>query len=872
MAISNSDGSIVLTTSIDQSGLKKGMSAIKGGTVTAKSGVSSLTNAVKKLGTAIAVAFSVSALVKFSKEASTLATTAEASVKRLIDIYGSASQEVGNFIDANAQALGMSRAAAASYASIYGNLFSVWADQVTNAELTNEYLNMTAVVASKTGRTVEDVQERIRSGLLGNTEAIEDLGIFVNVKTIEMTDAFHQMANGRSWEQLDAYTQQQIRSIAILEQATAKYGNQVAETSSLTKSQFQAAWQDFQATWGQVVNRILVPILDVLTDILITSTAIIQSLFGIPKSTISQSETTEKATKSQKKFNEELEETQKQTKKAIAGFDDLQILTSQTSDNKISGGAIENILPDNNSNFLGDSSQKQDFSFLDRILEKIKSIKDLFMSAFWLDFSNADFSSVENLFSQIKNLLVEISSIISAIVVENMPQINQLGETLVTSFGGIVGSFAKLGFSIAKTLLGGFELYLSENKEYISETIGSIFNSTDKIAQNARELTSSFTDIIVGALEGEEGEEGEGEKITAALLAIFNNSKLAITDLCLKLGSDVIENITKGITDNKDKLKEVLHDIFSLFAGILTPIADVVTRTYQKIQKLYDEKIKPLVDTIGETFSSWVNTFTTEWDEHIKPVLDDFKEKFANVMDEHVSPALDKVIDLFGHIIDVIKELWEKWLAPFGNWFIETIMPKIGAAVDKVGDNINFLIEIASDLVGDISETLDGIVTFLEGVFTGDLDLALEGIKNAFKSCLNGIINFWESVINFIIRGINDLISNLNIIESVGEVLGQDWSFTPISEVQFPRLAQGAVIPPNREFLAVLGDQKQGMNIEAPLQTIVDAFNIALSQRGNLGGGNMEVVLEIDGREFGRAVVEQGNRENRRIGTKLVIV
>jgi hypothetical protein len=92
----------------------------------------------------------------------------------------------------------MSKAAAASFSSVYGNLFSVWADQTTNAELTNRYLNMTAVVASKTGRTVEDVQERVRSGLLGNTEAIEDLGVFVNVKTIEMTDAFKRMASGKS--------------------------------------------------------------------------------------------------------------------------------------------------------------------------------------------------------------------------------------------------------------------------------------------------------------------------------------------------------------------------------------------------------------------------------------------------------------------------------------------------------------------------------------------------------------------------------------------------------------------------------------------------------------------------------------------------
>ena len=125
MAITNADGSIVLTTKVDQSGLKRGMS-------TMKSGASSLGISFKKLGNAVAAAFSVKVLIDFGKESSKLATNAEASVQRLIDIYGEASKELGDFIDATAQALGMSRAAAASYSSIYGNLFSAWADQSTN--------------------------------------------------------------------------------------------------------------------------------------------------------------------------------------------------------------------------------------------------------------------------------------------------------------------------------------------------------------------------------------------------------------------------------------------------------------------------------------------------------------------------------------------------------------------------------------------------------------------------------------------------------------------------------------------------------------------------------------------------------------------
>ncbi len=117
MATANADGSIVLDTKVNTNGLKKGLSTIKSGTT-------SLNGALKKLSSTIATVFSVKILIDFSKESSKLATNTEASVQRLIDIYGSASKAVGDFIDANAQALGMSRAAAASYASVYGNLLA----------------------------------------------------------------------------------------------------------------------------------------------------------------------------------------------------------------------------------------------------------------------------------------------------------------------------------------------------------------------------------------------------------------------------------------------------------------------------------------------------------------------------------------------------------------------------------------------------------------------------------------------------------------------------------------------------------------------------------------------------------------------------
>jgi hypothetical protein len=138
---------------------------------------------------------------------------------------------------------------------------------------------------------------------------------------------------------------------------------------------------------------------------------------------------------------------------------------------------------------------------------------------------------------------------------------------------------------------------------------------------------------------------------------------------------------------------------------------------------------------------------------------------------------------------------------------------------------------------------------------------------NLAKNMMNGLISKIEAGLNKLLKKFHDA----NIGKAIDYIAG-GLGFTIPESITIPRLAKGAVIPPNREFLAVLGDQKHGTNIEAPLQTIVDAFNIALSQNGGAGGGTTEVILEVDGREFGRAVVEQGNRENRRIGTRLVIV
>ena len=179
--------------------------------------------------------------------------------------------------------------------------------------------------------------------------------------------------------------------------------------------------------------------------------------------------------------------------------------------------------------------------------------------------------------------------------------------------------------------------------------------------------------------------------------------------------------------------------------------------------------------------------------------------------------------------------------------------------------------EFAKNLKENI---LGGIVQFIKGVFTGDLEMAFEGVKKVAKGIVNGILIIVESFINNIIRGLNWLITKINSIslkvpDWVPGVGGKGWSphIGQMSSITLPRLATGAVIPPNKEFLAVLGDQKSGTNIETPLATMVDAFKQAMAE----SGGTTTVVIQLDGKEIARSTVKNINNMTRAAGKPVLL-
>lgn len=132
---------------------------------------------------------------------------------------------------------------------------------------------------------------------------------------------------------------------------------------------------------------------------------------------------------------------------------------------------------------------------------------------------------------------------------------------------------------------------------------------------------------------------------------------------------------------------------------------------------------------------------------------------------------------------------------------------------------------------------------------------------NIGKTIMNGLISGIERGINWVLGGVSDMVNGITGI--LNKIPGVNIGRVNWGNVHIPRLAQGAVIPANREFLAVLGDQKHGTNIEAPLDTIKQAVAEVLGQGSDRP---ITIIVQMDGKEMFRQMVRENNSQVRMNG------
>lgn len=227
------------------------------------------------------------------------------------------------------------------------------------------------------------------------------------------------------------------------------------------------------------------------------------------------------------------------------------------------------------------------------------------------------------------------------------------------------------------------------------------------------------------------------------------------------------------------------------------------------------------------------------------------------------------------YVYGVIGEWLEKVWSSVWGWLTET-WNNIGGWLGETGKNIaNWFSQTFGGIAGWLKEAWQNVVKFFKDniapVFTLEWwkNLARNagnGLIAGFEAALNGVISLFEKTINWIVRSVNSIGFDIPSFLGGGHV-GFNLKEVSFSRVTIPRLATGGIVP--RATLAMVGEN--GREAVLPLENNTEWMDMLadklLSRLGTFGGDQM-TVIQLDGREFGRAVVKYGNSQNRIIGAK----
>ncbi|MGJ0841582.1 phage tail protein [Clostridium tertium] len=607
---------------------------------------------------------------KFFVDSTRQAMKVEAAIQQITRTMGESTNQFLKWAKNNALAFNMSQSDAMNYGAVFSNLVSTFSSGTKETlQYTTDLLKASSIIASGTGRTMEDVMERIRSGLLGNTEAIEDLGVNVNVAMLKSTEAFNKFANGKSWDQLSFQTQQQIRLMAILEQTQNKFGGEVFNNTNSSLQQLVAVLKDVALNIGNAFLPILNVVLPILTgfalklrEVTAYIATFMQTLFG-KKATSTVTKTMQSATSAaigganaQNAYNDALSDTGDTAKKTakemnrlLGGFDEINSLSNSGS----SGGGLPTTGGVGGADIptidLG-LSEEPDISGVSKAAEKVRAV-----------FKNlADFleSNKVLIISILAGLIATITSIFAI----------SKWSAVTGVISGLVGWFvqlkAALGFSSLLKVISYGLFGISPIALGVSVTIGAVVGAIVYLWNTSEEFRNIITGIlndIIGLLQRLWNE------VLSPLFSFLADVYMTILMPIAKfLGTILVEavlavfKVVKSIWDNV--LKPLADFLIDILAIALQGVVDVwntwkplIQVIFKVIMWLWDNALKPFVDFIVKFMCGAIKDFGIT----VKEVLDAVKRIFSGIIDfitgvftGNWSRAWQGVVNIFGGIMD----------------------------------------------------------------------------------------------------------------------------------------------------------------------------------------------------------------------------
>ena len=454
--------------------------------------------------------------------------------------------------------------------------------------------------------------------------------------------------------------------------------------------------------------------------------------------------------------------------------------------------------------------------------------------------------------------------------------VTRFGKELADELLVLQLSFGKMKVAIADAVAPLASVFVP----MLNSAIQSVIQFSGVVGQFLRGIISGITGnqkLAASAQEAVHSEEELGSAVKSAGKAI----KRSLASF------DQLERLS-GRTGSGSSASKV-PDIWGGFkADPISPqVQAVVDKVLALLEPLRNIDLQPLklaLDNLGLAFSNMAalagETLSFLWYEILTPFAAWVMETLAPVLTNGWAAALDLVTAAMSPVMEGLKLLWEALkpvvayigeavITALNNWryqfdiltatfrekhpvivgifqniaqIVTQMWSVVGPVLTTLGSHFSTIFQGVSRTVGStvgyLLDMLYSLTSFLSGAFSGSWQQAWDGMRSFLRSAVNGVIGLLNSMVSRLVSALNSVVRVANRLSFTvpswvpllgGKRFGVSMSY--VSAPQIPYLAQGAVLPAGKPFLAMVGDQRHGTNVEAPLSTIQEAVALVMEDQ-----------------------------------------
>lgn len=804
-----------------------------------------LTSAFSGIGKKIGGILGGLALGAFVKDCLDLGSDL-AEVQNVVDTaFKSMSGSVNAFAKDAMKQFGLSETIAKQYMGTIGAMNNAFGfTEKESLDMAEAVTGLVGDVASFYNLDSGEAFTKLKSIWTGETESLKDLGVVMTQTALD------QYALNNGFGKTTAKMTEQEKVLLRYQFVTSQLSDAVGDFSKTQDSWanqtrvLSMQFDSLKASLGQGFINILTPLIKGLNTLMGKLAGVAENFKNFTAAITGNSAATDSLGSVAASASEaagsvdDITSSAKEAKKTLAGFDKITKLSDDTdSGSDTSGGSL------GDGGIVGNVSVEVDTGNTETALDDIKKKMDSFRN--W---------AVKNFGPSFKNIWKDFKK-----------NTQNFKDNLAKVFQDI----KTLGAPLTEYFNGPF----TENLVASFETLGLIVNG----------LYDTFNMVFAD---------------------IWNNAVFPILDNFVRVGLPVFAEFTTQTTLLAGKLFSEVKDCFDKVwsegvSPALTLISDMWIGLMNTLSDFWKEWGQPIFDGINDAVKSTADIFKSIWDNILNPIWKNIMVVVDEVWTKHLQPLVANFFDFVGEFVTGATTIYNGFIAPVVKFLSVVLGPVFIATFNSIANIIGTVIGAACDVLSGFITSLKGIVQFLKGVFTGDIDMALTGIKNIFKGVFDSLITIVKTPINYVIDVLNGLVDGVvaainTVIKAVNKLSftvpdwvpgigGQDFGFDlkEVTAQRIPKLAQGGYVKPNTPQLAMIGDNRHQGEVVAPEGKLTQ---MAIAAVKAAGGGNhsaeileilkkilailetLDLNISIDGKKLKDIIVSKINEQTRQTG------